>query len=104
MNRETPVFYPEVYSDGDVTTVRLTIASVKLGVFEGLGSAKRHPNDECDDAIGLRIAYGRALVDAGEKIQDVVFPDDKAPVALWWPVITDWGLDSTFRTFSGSSE
>lgn len=75
MNRNTPICYPEIYSDGDVTTVSLTIASVRLGVFEGLGSAKRHPNDEPDDTIGLLIAYGRALVDAGMKMQDVDFPE-----------------------------
>ncbi len=71
MNRSQPICYPEVYSDGNVTTVRLTIASIRFGVFEGLGSAKRHPNDLHEDVIGMRVAYGRALVDAGMKMQDV---------------------------------
>jgi hypothetical protein len=51
----------------DVTLV-IAVLDEGIGITDGVGSAKRSPDDPFDPIVGGQIATGRALIDLGEKL------------------------------------
>lgn len=47
----------------------VTLATVNVGGFIGVGSARRNPDDDHDPEVGSIIAFGRALKDLGGKLE-----------------------------------
>ena len=58
---------PKVYWDDPYTFVHLII-DWNGRDFESVGFAKRHPNDEWNEVLGLEIAMGRAVHKAAKAI------------------------------------
>ena len=60
----------KVHVNASPPEVRVRLVWTDLGHLEGDGIAKCHPSDTFDLNLGVTIAFGRAIKDAAQRLQD----------------------------------
>lgn len=64
-----PAVHAYVLTDGDASVAEVQVVTKEGAVFATARSAKKHPKDRDDMEIGVCLAMGRALKDAGELVE-----------------------------------